>query len=63
MRHLNAINHRRATRFMFECALTKRVKTIFIETSKVMGARNETFEFGFIIWILPLHTYVKYTDI
>ena len=51
MRHLNAINHRRATRFMFECALAKRVKTIFIETSKVMGARNKTFGFGYKIWV------------
>ena len=59
MRHLNAINHRRATRFMFECALTKRVKTIFIETSKVMRATNKTFEFGYKIGPQHLHTYVK----
>ena len=58
MRHLNAINHRRATHFMFACALTIRVKKIFIEISKVMRATNKTFEFGYKIGLQPLHTYV-----
>ena len=57
MRHLNAINHRRATHFMFACALTIRVKKIFIEISKVMRATNKTFEFGYKIGPQPLHTY------
>ena len=56
MRHLNAINHRRATHFMFACALTIRVKKIFIEISKVMRTTNETFEFGYKIGPQPLHT-------
>ena len=54
---------------MFACALTIRVKKIFIEISKVMRATNKTFEFGYKIGPQPLpiystaHNLLKHTSL